>query len=233
MQEFSDLGSGYSLAFRDLQIRGAGELLGAQQHGTMQSVGYELYCRLINEAVTQLKSAYDEGGATAARLASVEIGDTPEFDTLPAVDLPANAYIPHRYIEDESQRLYYYKHLMEARSEEAINEVEEELKDRYGPLPEEIETAAWLIRLRLKCREMGITKVDGRFGKMTLQFAKGRDLPLRVVQAIEKQQKGLRQRPDRLEARYGNEPLADLGGLLDSIESQVAAYRQGLASSPR
>jgi transcription-repair coupling factor (superfamily II helicase) len=233
LQEFSDLGSGYSLAFRDLQIRGAGELLGAQQHGTMQSVGYELYCRLINEAVTQLKSAYDEGGATAARLASVEIGDTPEFDTLPAVDLPANAYIPHRYIEDESQRLYYYKHLMEARSDEAINEVEEELRDRYGPLPEEIETAAWLIRLRLKCREIGITKVDGRFGKMAIQFAKGRELPLRVVQNVEKQYKGYKQRPDRLEAKYGNEPLADLGALLDTIQTLIESYRAGLSARAR
>jgi transcription-repair coupling factor (superfamily II helicase) len=233
LQEFSDLGSGYSLAFRDLQIRGAGDLLGAQQHGTMQSVGYELYCRLINEAVNQLKGAYDEGGATAARLASVEIDDTPEFDTLPAVDLPANAYIPHRYIEDESQRLYYYKHLMEARSEDAILEVEEELKDRYGPLPEEIETAAWLIRLRLKCRELGITKVDGRFGKITLQFAKGKELPLRVVQVIEKQYKGLRQRPDRLEAHYGNDPLADLAALTDVIATAMHRRLQELIDRAR
>ena len=228
LQEFSDLGSGYSLAFRDLQIRGAGELLGAQQHGTMQSIGYELYARLINEAVAQLKNAYDEGGAVAARLTAVDIDETPEFDTLPTVDLPAAAYIPHRYIEDESQRLYYYKHLMEARSEEAILEVEEELKDRYGPLPEEIETAAWLIRLRLRCRELGITKVDGRFGKMTLQLAKGREIPLKVVHSLEKQQKGLRQRPDRLEARYGNDPLADLAALLDFLGEAVSAYRDGL-----
>jgi transcription-repair coupling factor (superfamily II helicase) len=228
LQEFSDLGSGYSLAFRDLQIRGAGELLGAQQHGTMQSVGYELYCRLINEAVAQLKSAYDEGGAVAARLAAVEIDDAPAFDTLPSIDLPVAAYIPHRYIEDESQRLYYYKHLMEARNEDAILEVEEELRDRYGPLPTEVETAAWLIRLRLKSREMGITRIDGKFGKMTLQLTKGKELPLKVVNAIDKTQNGLRQRPDRIEARYGNEPLTDLAALLDQVEEGVRAYREGL-----
>jgi transcription-repair coupling factor (superfamily II helicase) len=220
LQEFSDLGSGYSLAFRDLQIRGAGELLGAQQHGTMQSVGFELYSRLVQEAVTQLKGAYDEGGAVAARLTAVEVG-APEFDTLPPIDLPAAAFIPHRYSEDESQRLYYYKHLMEARSEEAIAEVEEELRDRYGPVPEEIETAAWLIRLRLKCRDMGITKVEGRFGKMTILFGKGKELPLRVVHGIEKSQKGLRQRPDRIEARYGTDPLADLAALTDAISTAV------------
>jgi transcription-repair coupling factor (superfamily II helicase) len=228
LQEFSDLGSGYSLAFRDLQIRGAGELLGAQQHGTMQSVGYELYCRLINEAVSQLKSAYDEGGATAARLAAVDIDAAPEFDTLPPVDLPVAAYIPHRYVEDESQRLYYYKHLMEARSEEAIAEVEEELRDRYGPLPEEIETAAWLIRLRLKCRGLGIAKVEGRFGKMTIQFAKGKELPLKVVHAIDQLQKGMRQRPDRVEAKYGNDPLTDLASLIDYFSQAVTAYKEGL-----
>jgi len=228
LQEFSDLGSGYSLAFRDLQIRGAGELLGAQQHGTMQSVGFELYSRLIREAVEQLKTAYDEGGATAARLASVEVGGVPEFDTLPPIDLPAAAYIPHRYIEDESQRLYYYRHLMEARSEETVSQVEEELRDRYGPIPEEVASAAQLIRLRLHCRELGITKVDGRFGKMTVLFAKGSELPLRVVHAIEKSQKGLRQRPDRIEARYGHDPLGDLSAVVDLLAKTVASYRTEL-----
>ncbi|MDQ2986982.1 MAG: transcription-repair coupling factor [Armatimonadota bacterium] len=228
LQEFSDLGSGYSLAFRDLQIRGAGELLGSQQHGTMQSVGFELYSRLIREAVEQLKGAYDEGGASAARLAAVEIGEMPEFDTLPPVDLPAAAYIPHRYIEDESQRLYYYKHLMEARSEDAIVGVEEELRDRYGPLPDEIETAAWLIRLRLRCREMGITRVEGRFGKMTISYAKGKELPLRVVHAIEKAQKGLRQRSDRIEVRYGTDALSDLAAYMDSAVTAVRQYREAL-----
>ncbi|MBA3727482.1 MAG: transcription-repair coupling factor, partial [Armatimonadetes bacterium] len=221
LQEFSDLGSGYSLAFRDLQIRGAGELLGAKQHGTMQSVGYELYTQLIADAVSQLKAAFDDGGETAARLTAVDLGAGPEFHPLPAFDVPAAAYLPNSYVEDQNQRLFFYKKLMEARDEEHVAEVEAELIDRYGPLPEEARAAAKLVRLRLFAQELGIGKIDGRFGKLTIAFVNGRELPLRIVHELGRRQRDLKYRPDRAEWRYGNDALESVESFLDLIKGQL------------
>lgn len=232
LQEFSDLGSGYSLAFRDLQIRGAGELLGAKQHGAMQAVGYELYTQLINDAVRQLRDAFDEGGESAARLTPVDLDVGPEFHPLPAFDIPAAAYLPNSYIEDDNQRLYFYKKLMEARDEEHIKEVEAELKDRYGPLPEEAQEAAKLVRLRIFAQELGIEKIDGRFNKMTVYFAKGKELPLRIVHTMQRKQRDLKFRPERIEWRYGNDSLSSVESLLELLKEEreeTARLRAGSA----
>jgi transcription-repair coupling factor (superfamily II helicase) len=230
LQEFSDLGSGYSLAFRDLQIRGAGELLGAKQHGLMQTVGYELYSQLINDAVRQLKDAFDEGGETAARLTAVDLEAGPEFNPLPTFDLPAAAYLPNGYIEDQNQRLFFYKKLMEARDETAIAEVEAELADRYGPLPEEALAAAKLVRLRIFAQILGIEKITGRFGKMDVQFMKGRDMPLRVVHSLQRRQRDLKYRPDRAEWRYGNDALASAESFLELLQREIQEAAAARAS---
>jgi transcription-repair coupling factor (superfamily II helicase) len=222
LQEFSDLGSGYALAFRDLQIRGAGELLGAKQHGLMQTVGYELYAQLIADAVEQLKTAFDDGGSSAARLTAVDFDKGVEFSPLPTFDIPAAAYLPNSYIEDPPQRLYYYKKLMEARSEEQIAGIEEELVDRYGPLPDEARTAAQLVRLRIAAAQLGITKLDGRFGRLVVLFAKGKELSMKVVHALQRTDRALKFRPDRIEWRYGPDALSSVASLLDSLKGEGA-----------
>jgi len=112
LQEFSSLGSGYSLAFRDLQIRGAGDLLGAKQHGAMATVGFELYTQLINEEVAVLKAFADSDGKKKAPDADPLEGLVP----LPTVDLPVSALIPNTYIGDSAQRLFYYKEIMSCRT---------------------------------------------------------------------------------------------------------------------
>ncbi|MGN1084912.1 MAG: transcription-repair coupling factor, partial [Lachnospiraceae bacterium] len=115
IKEFTELGSGFKIAMRDLEIRGAGNLLGAEQSGHMEAVGYDLYCKLLNDAVRELK------------------GDEPageEFDT--AVDLEADAYIPETYIRNEMQKLDMYKRIALIRSEEELSELQDELIDRFG-----------------------------------------------------------------------------------------------------
>ncbi|MCH8275194.1 MAG: transcription-repair coupling factor [Armatimonadetes bacterium] len=231
LQEFSELGSGYALAFRDLQIRGAGELLGAKQHGLMQSVGYEMYVQLINEAVEQLKEAFEKGGESGARMASVEFGAGPESVELPAFEIPAGAYLPKNYIEQESQRLYYYKRLMEAREENQVEAVEKDLLDRYGALPEPAQATVKLVRLRLRARELGIRKVDGANGRLMAWLEKGREMPLRAVHALQRRFRGRRFRPDMAEWSYKNDALASTEELLNVLDEVIREAAQARAAA--
>jgi transcription-repair coupling factor (superfamily II helicase) len=161
LQEFSSLGSGYSLAFRDLQIRGAGDLLGAKQSGTMATVGYELFTQLVNEEVSFLKAHVD--GARADYNDPLE-GLAP----LPTVDLPIAALIPESYIPDQAQRLYFYKEMMSARDPGRLAQMREEMVDRYGREPEEVDRAVRVMRLRMAARDLGVEKADGNGGRIAV-----------------------------------------------------------------
>ncbi|MBI4390904.1 MAG: transcription-repair coupling factor, partial [candidate division NC10 bacterium] len=142
--EFTELGSGFKIAARDLEIRGAGNLLGAEQHGHIAAVGFDLYCRLTQEAVQELK------------------GEPVESPVDPAVRLPAEALLPDVYVDDPGLRLALYKRLAAAEGEEALEELAVELRDRFGPPPPE---ATWLLRgmaLRLVARRLRAVEVDLR-----------------------------------------------------------------------
>lgn len=118
IREFTDLGSGFKIAMRDLEIRGAGNLLGAEQSGHMESVGYDLYCKMLNDAVLQMK------------------GEQKEEDTFETtVDLSLDAYIPASYVGNESQKLELYKRIAVIENQEEYEDLTEELIDRYGDVP--------------------------------------------------------------------------------------------------
>ncbi len=159
LQEFTSLGSGYSLAFRDLQIRGAGELLGSKQHGAMANVGYELYTQLIQEEVQFLKSHAD--GEKPTYNDPLE-GLTP----LPTFDLPVSALLPERYVPDQAQRLFSYKAIMGCRTLEELDDAFGDLEDRYGKPPEEVLNVRSIMRMRIQAVELGIEKVDGKGGRL-------------------------------------------------------------------
>lgn len=122
IREFTDLGSGFKIAMRDLEIRGAGNILGAEQHGHMEAVGYDLYCKMLNEAVKSLKGdiSYEETYETT-------------------VDIDIDAYIPATYIKSEAVKLDMYKRVAEIENEEEFLDMEEELIDRFGELPKSVE----------------------------------------------------------------------------------------------
>ena len=151
--ELTELGSGFRIATYDLQIRGSGNLLGPEQHGHMNAVGFYLYCDLLRDAVHEMK-----GEAPAAR--------TPE----PTFNLPINALIPDSYIADSDQRLSMYRKLISAKDEVAIDELRQEILDRFGPMPEEVDNLLLLAHLKIIARQVGLEVVSRRGAALYFQF---------------------------------------------------------------
>ncbi|MDR0221006.1 MAG: transcription-repair coupling factor [Lachnospiraceae bacterium] len=144
IREFTDLGSGFKIAMRDLELRGAGNLLGQKQHGHMEAVGYDLYCKMLDEAVRHLKG----------------IKTNDDFDT--AIDLDVDAYIPPEYIVNEVQKLDIYKRIAGIESHEECAEMREELRDRFGNVPVSIENLLRVAMLRIEARALYITDIKGK-----------------------------------------------------------------------
>ncbi|MDQ7844155.1 MAG: transcription-repair coupling factor [Armatimonadota bacterium] len=155
MQEFVELGSGLKLAMRDLEIRGAGNLLGPEQHGHLAAVGFELYARLLDEAVRELRGQIVE--------------ETPET----TIDLGVDAFLPETYVSDEGQRMALYRKLAAARTVEEAEEVAEEIVDRYGTMPAAAAHLVEIVRLRALAREAGVVAITRERDRITLRPAAG------------------------------------------------------------
>lgn len=138
----TDLGSGMAVAMKDLEIRGAGNLLGGEQSGHIADVGFDLYVRLVSEAVEEVKS----GGAAIV-------------EDVVKVELPVDAHLPHNYVPEERLRLEAYRRLADAKTNEDVTGVVEELADRYGSMPTPVETLVSIARLRVALQAVGITEV--------------------------------------------------------------------------
>lgn len=144
----NELGAGMAVAMKDLEIRGAGNVLGAEQSGHVAGVGFDLYVRLVGEAVEAYRAAAD--GKTVA---------TPQEQKDVRIDLPVDAHLPPEYIGSDRLRLEAYRRLAAAADDDAVAAVVDELIDRYGPLPEPAQRLVAVARLRLLCREFGITEI--------------------------------------------------------------------------
>ena len=145
IREFTDLGSGFRIAMKDLEIRGAGNLLGKKQHGHMEAVGYDLYCKMLNEAVKNLK-----GIATTLE----------DFNTL--VDLDVDAFIPPTYIVNEVQKLDIYKRIASIENQNEADEMKGELLDRFGAVPKSVENLLRISLIREQAHQIYITEIKGK-----------------------------------------------------------------------
>ncbi|HJQ07823.1 MAG TPA: transcription-repair coupling factor, partial [Nocardioides sp.] len=143
LAQHSDLGGGMAIAMKDLEIRGAGNLLGGEQSGHIADVGFDLYVRLVGEAVRDFRS---DGGA-------------PEVLDEVRIELPVEAHLPHDYIPSERLRLEMYKRLAEVRSDEDVDAIVEELQDRYGEPPEPVVALQLVARFRARARQAGLTEI--------------------------------------------------------------------------
>ena len=152
IREFTEFGSGFKIAMRDLEIRGAGNLLGAEQHGHMDTVGYDMYCKLLGEAVRE------ERGEDVA----------PDFETL--IDLAVNAFIPNHYIGNELQKLEVYKRIATIQTEKDFFDVQEEIEDRFGNLPVPVQTLLDIALLKAAAHRAYITGVTQKNGAYVMTF---------------------------------------------------------------
>ncbi len=166
LEEFQALGSGYHIAMRDLEIRGAGNLLGEQQHGHMEAIGFDLYCRLLEETVVELQG----GGGVAPLDVKVE--------------LRLSAYLPDDYVGDPQQKMDLYRRLARIRSPEACLRLRDEFKDRYGPLPKAVENLVALQRIRILAGGLGIEEIIGHRQGLDFFFAGGQEPEPVIIQGL-------------------------------------------------
>jgi transcription-repair coupling factor (superfamily II helicase) len=209
IQDLSELGAGFRLATEDLVIRGAGNLLGPEQSGHVASVGYDLYMEMLEQAIAELRGQPCE----------------PELD--PEIRLPLTALLPDSYVEDVSQRLVLYKQLSSARSDAELREILDDLLDRYGPLPQEARNLADVIRLKIRCRELGIESIETSGKDLVLRASSRSRLdPKRLLALIAQPEMQLRVAPDqrlRLALRRLEDALTEAFGILELLAAPSRA----------
>jgi transcription-repair coupling factor (superfamily II helicase) len=207
IEELTELGGGFKLAMRDLELRGAGNLLGAEQHGHIAAVGFDLYTKLLAEAVRELK------------------GEPARTTSEPVISVEVEALLPAAYVPEVTQRLALYKRLSEAEAPAQVEEVRGELVDRFGPLPEPAAALVDVIGLRVAARQLGIERVEARGGRAVLTFAPSTPVkPERILEVIARSRGGVTMRREyTVEARIPDgawgEVRAALGRLLEALEA--------------
>ena len=150
IKEFTDLGSGFKIAMRDLEIRGAGNLLGKVQHGHMEAVGYDLYCKMLNEAVKKEKG-----------IETIE-----DFNT--TIDLDVDAFIPNEYIMNEYQKLDIYKRIASCMNEQECDDMYDEMRDRFGNVPKPADNLLRISRIRLRAHKLYVSELKGKNGEIRI-----------------------------------------------------------------
>jgi len=216
MSGLHELGQGFKIALRDLEIRGAGNLLGTEQHGAIAAVGFEMYLQMLQSAVTKMRSGSEE----------TTVGDvlsTTEMN----LDLPLDHFIPRSYIRDEKLRLGAYRQLAGTEDEEELEAVLRSLEDRYGPGPAQLNNLAYSLRIKLKGQRLGLRGV----------VAEGHDIVIRVdpqryldIDELTRRMAGrIAVAPNRLKLRRQGEGWQrDLVGLLDEM---AQLYEVGRAAA--
>ena len=152
IKEFTEFGSGFKIAMRDLEIRGAGSLLGEIQHGHLEQVGYDTYCNLLDEVIKEMK------------------GIPVQQDIDVQIDLNVTSYIPDDYISDSSQKIEMYQNIALCKNEEDIQNVIDEMIDRFGNMPAEIENLLEIARIKILCKKAKISKVQSKVNSTLFIF---------------------------------------------------------------
>jgi transcription-repair coupling factor (superfamily II helicase) len=175
IREFTELGSGFKIAMRDLEIRGAGNLLGAQQHGHMEAVGYDLYCKMLNEAVKHMKG--------------IDISE--QYDT--SIDLDIDAFIPEKYIRSEFQKLDIYKRIAGIENEEEYDDMLEELMDRFGELPKSVQNLLAIANLKAYAHSIYVKEIIQKQDEIkVVMYEKAKIDPTKIPLLLERHKNKLR-----------------------------------------
>ncbi|OGS44906.1 MAG: transcription-repair coupling factor [Elusimicrobia bacterium RIFOXYD2_FULL_34_15] len=169
IKEFAKLGSGFHLALKDLQIRGAGEILGKRQHGYISSIGFDMYLKLLEKYSNEMK------------------GIETKEEIIPEINIQLNAIIPSEYISEEIQRISFYKKILTAVNIENLIEIKNEMNDRFGNLPEETENLFEAGEIRIRAKKLGIIKISSSDKSVKLEFSSDTPVePSRIFKILEK-----------------------------------------------
>ena len=195
IQLMEDLGAGFHLAMHDLEIRGAGELLGDSQSGEMQEIGFHLYSDMLNHAVKQLKAGKEPD-------LNAPLGVTTE------INLHTPALLTNAYCPDVHERLVIYKRLANCNDDDELDSLQEELIDRFGLLPEQGEALMACHRLRIAAKNIGVVKIDASADAIQLQFNPKADIdPLKLINLLQRDRRCRMNGPDKLRVSVGFEAI--------------------------
>jgi transcription-repair coupling factor (superfamily II helicase) len=209
LQDLAELGSGFRLASMDLEIRGAGNLLGGEQSGNLASLGYDAYMQMLEETIDELR------------------GQPREAEVDPEIRLPVAAKLPEEFVPDVSQRLVLYKRLASSREDADVDRIRDEILDRYGHLPSEAENLFQVIRLKILARKLGVASVDLRRGDLVLTAGPATRIdPQRLVHRMLQAGAPLRVTPDhRILAPAPKD--ADARALLEATRQLLTSFSAG------
>jgi transcription-repair coupling factor (superfamily II helicase) len=210
--EASELGSGFRIAMRDLEIRGAGEILGARQHGHIAAIGFELYTRLLAQAVDELKA---KGVKTAAAL--------PEIELPPVIELPLQALLPEDYVPDENLRVKMYQRMTSLKSEDELDNLRQEMEDRFGLLPPATEDLLYVLRVRLLASRAGVQAVGREDSSPAHDAGHSSSLVLKLNARAQG-------RASKIAARFGRRAWVGRGQMWFALREQDGDWRAMLVA---
>ena len=206
IEEFSDLGSGFNIAMQDLDIRGAGNLLGAEQSGFIADIGFETYQKIMNEAIAELRAE----GLEVAGLSNAEreaVGQLRFIDDA-HIDIEVEAGLPESYVAQQAERLKLYRELDSTKDEAALQAFESRLRDRFGPLPRAACELLNVVRLRWEAIRLGMERVKVKNGLMIVHFVGESESPYYKSDTFMELLRRVTQRPDRFVLKQHNNRLA-------------------------
>ena len=224
IEEFSDLGSGFNIAMQDLDLRGAGNLLGAEQSGFIADIGFETYQKIMNEAVAELRAE----GLHVPGLSDgeQEVVEQMRFIDDAHIDIEVEAALPDAYVSQQAERLKLYRELDSTKDEEALQAFESRLADRFGPLPRAAKELLNVVRLRWEAIRLGMERVKVKNGLMIVHFVGEENSPFYKSEAFMTLLQRVTQRPDRFVLKQHNNRLAMTVRNVKDVEDAYKTLQQ-------
>ena len=224
IEEFSDLGSGFNIAMQDLDLRGAGNLLGAEQSGFIADIGFETYQKIMNEAVAELcaEGLHVPGLSDGEQ----EVVEQMRFIDDAHIDIEVEAALPDAYVSQQAERLKLYRELDSTKDEEALQAFESRLADRFGPLPRAAKELLNVVRLRWEAIRLGMERVKVKNGLMIVHFVGEENSPFYKSEAFMTLLQRVTQRPDRFVLKQHNNRLAMTVRNVKDVEDAYKTLQQ-------
>ena len=224
IEEFSDLGSGFNIAMQDLDIRGAGNLLGAEQSGFIADIGFETYQKIMNEAIAELRAE----GLQVPGLSSGEqqVVEQMRFIDDAHIEIEVEASLPDDYVSQQAERLKLYRELDSTKDEAALEAFESRLVDRFGPLPKAAKELLDVVRLRWEAIRLGMERVKVKNGLMIVQFVGEEQSPFYKSEVFMTLLQRITQRPDRFVLKQHNNRLAMTVRNIKDVEDAYKTLRE-------